>query len=173
MPSATGKAHIGDVVFAQIDLRRAASALDQNDVGVALHDPKAFKHVRQQLRLHILHLARRRRVEHFALHDHLRADLALGFQQHRVHMHGRRNTSRERLQRLRPPDLAAIFRDSGIVRHVLRLEWPDGEAAPRECPAKTRDEQRLADARPRALQHKGADAHQYSMPACAFTPAEK
>ena len=30
-----GKAHIGDVVLAQIDLRRAARALDQDEIGLA------------------------------------------------------------------------------------------------------------------------------------------
>ena len=135
--------------------------------------PEAFKHVGQQLRLQILHLARRRPAEHLALHDHLRADLALRFQQHRVHVHRRRNTSRERLQRLRPADLAAIFGDGGVVRHVLRLERPDHEPAPHQRTREPRDEQRLADARPRALQHEGAGGHQYSMPACAFTPAAK
>ena len=168
-----GKAHIGDVGFAKIDLRRAARALDQDEFRVVLNGLKAFKHIWQQLRLQILHLARRRLAEHLALHDHLRADLALGFQQHRVHMHRGLDRGGERLQRLRSADLAAIFGNGGVVRHVLRLERPDDEPALHQRTAKPRDEQRLADARPRALQHEGAGGHQYSMPACAFTPAAK
>ena len=75
---------------------------------------------------------RLRRADDAALHDHLRADLALGLQQHRVHVHAGRHACRPRLQRLRAADLAAIGRDGGVVRHVLRLERPHLEPASRE-----------------------------------------
>ena len=103
----------------------------------------------------------------------LRADLALRLEQHRVHMHRWLDTGRQRLQRLRAADLAAFRRHGGVVRHVLRLERPDAEAALHQRTSEPGDEQRLADARPRALQHEDAGGHQYSMPACAFTPSAK
>ena len=58
-----------------------------------------------------------------------------------------------RLQRLGPADLAAIDRDRGVVRHVLRLERPDAEAAIGEQPAEAGADQRLADI--------GAGAHEH------------
>ena len=43
-----GKSHIGDVAGAQVDLRRAAGAFDQDDIGVAGEMRKALQHRRQQ-----------------------------------------------------------------------------------------------------------------------------
>ena len=168
-----GEAHIGDVVLAQIDLRRAARAFDQDDVCLLLQFGETLKHVRHQLRLQTLHLPRRCPPEHLALDDHLRAHLALGFQQHRVHMHRWFDIGRQSLQRLGAADLAAFRRHGGVVRHVLRLERPDAESALHQRASEPGDQQRLADARPRALQHEDAGGHQYSMPACAFTPSAK
>ena len=121
----------------------------------------------------LLHLPRRCPAEHLALHDHLRADLALRFEQHRVHMHRWLDIGRQSLERLGAADLAAFRRHGGVVRHVLRLERPDAESAPHQRASEPGDQQRLADARPRALQHEDAGGHQYSMPACAFTPSAK
>src|SRR5437016_10344783 len=50
----------------------------------------------------------------------LRADLALRFQEHGIHVHCRCRAGSARLQRLRPADLATIHGHGGIVRHVLR-----------------------------------------------------
>ena len=46
-----GKSHIGDVAGAQIDLRRAAGAFDQDDIGLAREVRKTLQHRRQQRRL--------------------------------------------------------------------------------------------------------------------------
>ena len=62
--------------------------------------------------------------------DDLRSGLALRLQQHGIHMDGGSQTGGARLQRLSEPDLAAIFRHRGIIRHVLRLEGRDLEASP-------------------------------------------
>ena len=45
------KAHIGDVVGAQIDFGRAAGALDQHDIGLAPQALEAVEHERHQLGL--------------------------------------------------------------------------------------------------------------------------
>ena len=76
-----------------------------------------------------------------------------------------------RLQRLGAADLAAIRRDGGIVRHVLRLEGPDLQTLAREDPAQARHQKRLAHIGAGALDHQSA--HQNSTPSCAFTPAAK
>ncbi len=124
------KPHVGDVAFAQVDLGRAARALDQNKVGLGLHALEAVEHGGHEFRLERLVLAGLRIADDAALHHDLRADLALRLQQHRVHVHGRRNATCARLKRLRAADLAAVRRDRRIVRHVLRLERPHDEAAP-------------------------------------------
>ena len=168
------KAHVGDVVAPQVDLRRAARALDQHQVGLGLQLLEAFEHIRQKLRLHRHVFGGLRGAEHLALHDHLRADLALRLQQHRVHVDARRHAGRARLQRLRAADLAAVDRDRGVVRHVLRLERPHAQPAFGVGAREPRDHQRLADVGAGALEHDRARGHgQNSMPGCAFTPAAK
>ena len=125
-----GEAHVGDVAGAQVDLGRAAGALDQDEVGLgragdrsyrapsaaasaSARDSRAAWHCRTTL----------------ALHHDLRADLALRLQQDRVHVHRRRHAAGARLQRLGAADLAAVGGDGGVVRHVLRLERPHPQAA--------------------------------------------
>ena len=44
-----GEAHIGDVAGAQVDLGRAARALDQHDVGIAREPREALEHRGQQV----------------------------------------------------------------------------------------------------------------------------
>src|SRR3546814_5173300 len=51
-----------------------------------------------------------------------------------------------------------------VVRHVLRLERPDREAAPREGAAESGRQQRLADVGSGALQHDGRCPGQGSSP---------
>ena len=117
-----GKAHIGDVVCAQIDFRRAAGAFDQHEIGLAAQAREAVEHERQKLALHVLIGGGLGAAMNAALHHDLRADLALRLEQHRVHVHARRHLRGARLQRLGAADLAAVRRHRGVVRHVLRLE---------------------------------------------------
>ena len=132
------KAHIGDVVGAQIDLGRAAGAFDQHQIGLRLQPLEAFQHRRHQRRLHRRIVARAQGRDALALHDHLRADIGLRLQQHRVHVGVRLDAGGERLQRLGAADLAAIDGDGRIVRHVLRLERQHAQAAPRARRARAR-----------------------------------
>jgi hypothetical protein len=84
------------------------------------------------------------RLEHIdapAAHDELRRGLGLRLQEHRVHVDDRSRAASEGLQRCRAADLAAIPRDRGVVRHVLRLEGPHDDAAIRERSAQAGDEQ--------------------------------
>ena len=48
-----GEAHVGDVVLPQVDLGRAAGALDQHQVGLAAQSREALQHIRQQPRLEL------------------------------------------------------------------------------------------------------------------------
>jgi hypothetical protein len=61
------------------------------------------------------------------------------FQEHRIHSRFRRDAGGLRLQVLSAPNLCAIATDAGIVRHVLRLEWRDCNASPRQCAAQSGD----------------------------------
>ena len=167
------KAHVGDVVGAQIDLGGRACAFDQHEVALPGQVLEAFEHRAHELGLHRLVVAGLGVAENLALHHDLRADIALGLQQHGVHVHARRHPRGARLQRLGAADLAAVGGDRGIVRHVLRLERAHAKAAAREGAGQSRDDQRLADIRARALDHEDAGGHQNSMPSCAFTPAAK
>jgi hypothetical protein len=90
-----------------------------------------------------------------ALHDHLRAGVGLRLQQHRVHVHRRRQRAARACKRLRPADLAAVGRHRGVVRHVLRLERRYPQAAPHQRAAQPRHHHRLADMAAGALQHHG------------------
>ena len=118
------KAHVGDVRGAQVHLGGGARAFDQHEVGFGREDAEALQHGAEQLGLHRLVLARLGGADDLALHHDLRADLALGLQQHRVHVHAERHPRGARLQRLRAADFAAICGNGGIVRHILRLERP-------------------------------------------------
>ncbi len=169
----TREAHVRNIRFTQVDLRRRARTLDQHEVGLGAKLAETLQHRAEQLGLHRLVVARLGVADDLALHDDLGADLALGFQQHRVHVDAGRHPRGARLQRLGATDLAAVGRHRRVVRHVLRLERPHFQAAPREGAGEACHQQRLADIGARALDHEGAGAHQNSMPSCAFTPAAK
>jgi hypothetical protein len=155
----SGEPHIGDVARSKVDLRRRASALDEDDVRLRPEAREAFEHRRHQLGLPRLVGTRRDGAAHAPLHDELGPDLRLRLQKDGVHVDGRRNPRGPRLKRLGPADLAAIGRHRGVVGHVLRLERPDVEAAVRQQPGEPGDKDGLADVRPGALQHEEASAH--------------
>src|SRR6187200_1720506 len=124
---AGGKTHICDVARPEVDLGRRTSAFDDDEVDALADLLPGIEHGLHQFRLEQLVVACLRLTEHLTLHDDLTADVALRFQEHRVHMDGGRDTACDRLQPLRPTDLAATglardIGDGGVVRHVLRLE---------------------------------------------------
>ena len=167
-----GKAHVGNVALAQVDLGRAARAFDEHNLGGLFHPAITLEHRAHQFRFQRLIFARPRIADRLALDDDLRADFALGLEQHRVHVHAWARAAGARLKRLGAADLAAVIRHGGVVRHVLRLEWTDAEPASCEGAAESGDNERLADVRTRALKHARARA-QNSIPSCARTPAAK
>ena len=148
-----GEAHVGDVVGAQVDFRGAARTLHQNDVALGLELVEARQHVGHQRGFARKEIPRARRALHLAPHHHLRADVGLRLQQHRVHVHARLNLAGQCLQRLRPPDLATVGGHRRVVRHVLRLERPNRHPPPHQRPAQPGHQHRLADIRAGALKH--------------------
>ena len=88
----------------------------------------------------------------------------------------RRHPAGPCLRCLGAADFAAVRRDGGIVRHVLRLERADSQPAIAIGAAKTGDKQRFANAGAGALEHQTFGplrGVQNSIPSCAFTPAAK
>ena len=87
-------------------------------------------------------------------------------------MHARRHARGARLHRLGAPDLAAVDRDGGVVRHVLRLERRHLQAAPHQQPRQARDDRRLAGIGAGRLDHQRGRTrvHQNSMPFWALMP---
>ena len=157
---------------AQIDFRHAAGALDEDDIGLAAQPLIAVEHVRQEIALHVLIGGRLGAAKDAPLHHDLGADLALRFQQHRIHVHAWRHAGGARLQGLRAPDFAAVRRHRRIVRHVLRLERPHGEAALGEGAGEPGDDQRFADVRAGAGKHERARRHVFRT-RCPAAPSRR
>ena len=153
-PRRHGEAHIGDVAGAQIDLGRTARALDQDQLGVFREAGEALQHPRHQARLQRVVVTGAGAALDPSLDHNLTASLALGLQEHRVHVDRGRGAAGARLQRLGTADLAAR-RDGGVVGHVLRLERPHRQPPSRKGPAQAGDDQRLADMGAGALDHQG------------------
>ena len=117
-----------------------------------------FQHGLHQLRLQRLVVARLGLAEHLALHDDLRADVALRLQQHRVHVDRRRDAAGDRLQPLRAADLAAAG-SPGMSATAALFDMFCGLNGRTFMPrllrgaAEPGDQHRLADIRAGALQH--------------------
>ena len=94
-----------------------------------------------------------------ALDDDLGAGVALGLEEHRVHVDGRGDAGGAGLQRLGAADLAAVGGDGGVVGHVLRLEGADAEAAVGEGAGEAGDDEGLADVGAGALEHQAEGGH--------------
>ena len=125
-----GKAHVGDVVAAQVDLRRAAGALDQHQIGLAPSALEALEHIGQQLRpscaMYSAALAVPCTLPCTTICE---PTWLCGLSRIGIHVNARRHAGGARLQRLGAADLAAVGRDRGVVRHVLRLERPHPQPA--------------------------------------------
>ena len=168
-----GKSHIGDIAGTQVDLRRAAGAFHQDDIGISRKMSKTLQNRRQQGRFLLQIVFCAQRAPALALHDDLRAGIGLRLQQHRVHVNARRHPRRPRLHGLGAADLAALDRHGGIVRHVLRLERRHLQTTPHQRTGEPCDNRRLAGIRAGGLNHQRGrrPLHQNSMPFWPFTPA--
>ncbi len=165
-----GETHVRNVILAQIDFRRAAGPFDNDNVGLGAKPRETVEHGGEKLRLPLLVIPRARLADDAALRHHLRAAAAMRLQKHGVHVDGRRDATGFRLHRLGAADLAAVRRDRRVVRHILRLEWPDGEPALAIGPAEPGDDQRFADVGARSLQHNRLRPPRHG-PRTQFLPA--
>jgi hypothetical protein len=85
-------------------------------------DAEALQHGAEQLGLHRLVLARLGGADDLALDHDLRADVALGLQQHRVHVTLAGTLAARACSAWARPISPPSAGDGGIVRHVLRLD---------------------------------------------------
>ena len=103
-----GEAHVGDIALAQVDLGGRARAF--HDDGLILRRQSAVRsehRVARRLLVGVV-LQRFHVADGAAVDDDLRAGVAVGLEQHRIHVGVRREPRRLRLHCLRAPDLAAV-----------------------------------------------------------------
>jgi hypothetical protein len=143
-------------VGAQVDLRRAARALDDHRLEARLQPRECLEHLGQQRALSRLVRAGLELGARLPEHHELSARVACRLEQDRIHVGKRSGPRRNRLERLRAADLAAVGGKRAVERHVLRLERRDAPSAPRERAADPGDERALARAGGRSLDHEGA-----------------
>lgn len=150
------EAHIRDVALAQVHFGRAAGTLDEHEVAFRAQPFERFEHRLQRGRFVGVIGAGVQIAACAAVHDDLRADIAVRLEQHGVHVRLRRDARRECLPRLRTADLAAIDGHGAVQRHVLRLERCDAFAGARGNSTKRADERALARIGTRSLNHQCA-----------------
>ena len=159
-PRRARQPHVRQVCCTQVDLRRRPCTLADHDVEFLTQGGELVGHHRTQ-RLSVRDVVRRTDSRHrLPAHHQLRASVAAGLEQHRVEAHARLEPARGGLQRLRPPDLAAVEGDDGVVGHVLRLERRHRQPAPRKQPAQPRDQHALTRIRGTAGDEQGAPQRQ-------------
>ncbi len=150
-----GKPHVGNVASPQVDLGRRPCALHHD------HRPAlAQALVRGQHGLHgdglVIMVGNRVHAGHrTAMDDHLGAGVAVGFEQHRVHVGVRRQATGLGLHRLGPADLAAVGGHGAVERHVLRLERHHADALAQQPAAQGSHQGALAGVGGGALHHQG------------------
>ncbi|MNJ28971.1 hypothetical protein D3C77_235270 [compost metagenome] len=150
-----GKAHVGNIAGTQVDLRWRAGAFDHYH-----RVPGTQALMRRQHRLHgdDLVVVVRHRVhagDRAAMDDDLSAGVAIGLEQHRVHVGVRRQPSGLSLNRLGPADLAAVLGHGTVERHVLRLERHHRHALAQQPAAQRGHQGALAGIGGGALHHQG------------------
>ena len=149
-----GKPHVGNIVFAQVDLGRAAGTLDQHEFVVFYETGMRVEHRRHQFGLvrvvgHRVHV-----VDGAAVDDHLRTLVAGRLEQDRVHRHRWFQPAGLRLHRLRATNLATLGGDRGIERHILRLERHHAPTVTRKNAADCGHQNTFAGVRRGALHHQ-------------------
>ena len=148
-----GHAHVDDVVFLEVDLRRRTGALNHNDVVFFLQRMIGLHDVGHQ-RLFIGEVIRRLHgPTGHAVDDDLRAGIVGGLEQDGVHPHRRSGSRRLGLHHLGPAHFQSLRRDAGVEGHILRLEGGHPVAVLPENAAQRRRQQALSRVGRRSLYH--------------------
>ena len=149
-----GKPHVGDVAGTQIDLGRRTRAFD-HDHRISRAQPL----MGGQHRLHgdgfvVVIGDRVHGRDRAAMDDHLGAGIAVGLEQHRVHVGVRFKVGGLGLHRLRATDFATVGGHGTVERHVLWLERHDADALTRDPAAQRRHQRAFTGVRSGALHHQ-------------------
>ena len=148
-----GKAHVHNIILPQIDLGRAARALDHDHIvfgGKAFIGGQYFGD--QLLFIGKIFLGAHLRPD-LAVHDHLTARIAAGLEQHRVHAHIRLDAGGLGLHILRPAHFQPILRYGAVQRHVLAFKRCSTQAVLCKNAAQRRAQKAFARPRHGALHH--------------------
>ena len=153
-----GKAHVGDITRAQIDLCRRACTLDHYGVVAGEQTLVRRQHRAQRRGLvsvvsHCIHAADR-----MTMNNHLGAHIGIGFEQHRIHIGMRLQVRGLGLHRLGAADLTAINRHRRVQCHILWFERHYLDVLMTQPTAQGGDQRTLAGIRGGALNHQRAHA---------------
>ncbi len=151
-----GQAHVGDVVGAQVDLRRGAGPLADDHVEARPQVGQALQHLREQRRLQRAVAQRGDVGDRLPQDDHLAVVFAAGLQEDRVHRRLGGHPGGGGLHDLGAADLRPVGRDHRVVAHVLRLERRHRYPLARQPPADPGGDHRLPGVRGRAGDEQGA-----------------
>ncbi len=165
-----GHGHVDDVASFEIELGRAARALDDHQIGARPQPCQRRGDHLPQLGFAAIIFAGGQGVPLFAQHHDLGPAVGLRFEQHRVHVHVGRDATRLGLCHLGAADLAAFGRDAGVVAHVLRLERRNSQPTTGVEPAQAGYQQAFAHGGGRALDHQRFGGHSILV-TCAPIPA--
>ena len=147
------KAHVHNVVFPEVDLRRAARALDHDHVVLRRETFIGRQDLGDEL-LFVREIFRRRHLPaHPAVYDDLASRVARGLEQDGVHARVRLQPRALRLHGLRPPDLKPLRCHRAVERHVLALERRCAQPVLPEDAAEGGAQKALARAGHGALDH--------------------
>ncbi len=149
-----GEAHVGDITGAQIDLRRRACALDHHHAIRSGQPPVRVEHGLQRDAFVVVVGSGIHAGHRAAMDDHLGPDVAVGLQEHRVHVGVRRKVGGLRLYRLGTADFAAVGGHRAVERHVLRLERRHRDTLARQPAAQRGHQRALASVGRGALHHQ-------------------
>ena len=145
--------HIHDLGRFQVDLRRAARPLDDDHVVLAAQNVQRIGYRFPEGGFQVEIVASAGRGQGTAHQHDLGMAVRFRFEQDRVHFHPGFNAGGLGLDRLGSADFAAIRRDVGVIRHVLRLERRNAQPILPEYATQRRYQHALADVGCRALHH--------------------
>ena len=162
-----GHAHVHDVVLPQVDLRRAARPLDDDDVVVGGQGLVGGHDLGDQGLAVVEILPRRHGAPGHAVDNHLGAHVAGGLEEDGVHPGVGGHPRRLGLHHLGPAHLQPVGGDGRVEGHVLGLEGGHPVAVLLEDAAQPRRQQGLARVGRRPLYHNRLCHHSTSLKAAS------
>jgi hypothetical protein len=152
----TSHAHVHDVISLEVDLRGTSRAFDDDDIVLGAESIERTRDNGPKFGGPIVISTSIRDMARMPENHDLRGAIALGFEQHGIHVDRDGHARRRGLHRLRAANFSAVIGHCGVVRHVLRFEWRNAVSSAREEAAKRGDERRLPGVGRGSLHHQHA-----------------